>query len=97
MEKGLTAKHDRKNRFMLKRTLDGAGQHRYSFANLALSEELQIPHFLLDRFRIHLMETKYILEEASITNKTIDSKLFFKEKSIFAFSIQHTHESGGDF
>ncbi len=89
-KKGLTAKFDRKNRFSIRKTLSNTGMYQYFFANTALNEELIIPHFLFDRFRINLMEIKHILEEASIINKDIDTRLFFKEQQYYRFKYS-TH------
>lgn len=76
IETGLTIKHDRQNRFKIKRTKDDAGAHVYTLENISKGERILINRYLFDRFRATIY---YILKEIEREHEvTIDRKIYFK-------------------
>lgn len=57
MQRGITARYDRRHRFRLSRVLDSHGFHVYVLANEARSQRVRIDRSLFDRFRATLRQT----------------------------------------
>jgi Novel STAND NTPase 3 len=85
IEQGVTAKYDRKNRFVIKKYKAKAGFYIYLLSNSSNNDRLAIPHFLMDRFRAFLTDLSDSLMGATADTIEIDQRLYFKDIDFYRF------------
>ncbi|MEZ4741597.1 MAG: UvrD-helicase domain-containing protein [Bdellovibrionota bacterium] len=77
VDKGLSTKFDRLNKFRLLRTNDQYGFHIFILENIPKKEKIIIGRFLFDRFRSILSEV------VSDKNNVIDKEIKYKDKTYY--------------
>ncbi|MDE1464241.1 AAA domain-containing protein [Spartinivicinus poritis] len=85
IEQGVSAKYDRKNRFVVKRYKTKAGSFVYLLTNSSNNDRLAIPHYLMDRFRALLVKLHKKMESVAAQDIEIDEKLYFKDTEYYRF------------
>lgn len=76
IEKGLTAKHDRNNKFRLVRVKNDHGFYYYLLENQSREERLGIKQYLFDRLRIAICRLP-TLEKGRVPSKPIDIEVTY--------------------
>lgn len=85
VEQGISAKYDRKHRFVAKKYKTHSGFLIYLVSNIANNDRLAIPHYLMDRFRALLTHLNKQLMQTANTAIDIDEKLYFKDVDFYRF------------
>ncbi len=85
IDQGISAKFDRKNRFVITRYKAKNGLYIYLLSNSSNNDRLTIAHFLLDRFRAFLWQLSDKIKSAVENSEAIAQKLYFKDIEFYRF------------